>query len=63
MHISILIVNFMCMIYMYITNVIQNHNVHLFLEMKSLVFYLQGNFALPELYMSFLVQCMRLVSL
>lgn len=60
MHISILIVNFMCMIY--ISNVIQNHNVHLFLEMKSLVFYLQGNFALPELYMSFLVQCMRLVS-
>lgn len=53
------------MIYMYISNVIQNHNVpvHLFLEMKSLVFYLQGNFALPELYMSFLVQCMRLVSL
>lgn len=61
MHISILIVNSMCMIY--ISNVIQNHNVHLFLEMKSLVFYLQGNFALPELYMSFLVQCMRLVSL
>lgn len=60
MHISILIVNFICMIY--ISNVIQNHNVHLFLEMKSLVFYLQGNFALPELYMSFLVQCMRLVS-
>lgn len=57
MHISILIVNFMCMIY--ISNVIQNHNIHLFLEMKSL----QGNFALPELYMSFLVQCMRLVSL
>lgn len=47
----------------YISNVIQNHNVHLFLEMKSLVFYLQGNFALPELYMSFLVQCMHLVSL
>lgn len=47
----------------YISNVIQNHNVYLFLEMKSLVFYLQGNFALPELYMSFLVQCMRLVSL
>lgn len=61
MHISILIVNFMCMIY--ITNVIQNHNIHLLLEMKSLVFYLQGNFALPEQYMSFLVQCMRLVSL
>lgn len=61
MHISILIVNFICMIY--ISNVIQNHNVHLFLEMKSLVFYLQGNFALPELYMSSLVQCMRLVSL
>lgn len=61
MHISILIVNFICMIY--ISNFIQNHNVHLFLEMKSLVFYLQGNFALPELYMSFLVQCMRLVSL
>lgn len=61
MHISILIVNFMCMIY--ISNVIQNHNIHLFLEMKSLVFYLQGNFALPELYMSFLVQYMRLVSL
>lgn len=61
MHISILIVNFICMIY--ISNVIQNHNAHLFLEMKSLVFYLQGNFALPELYMSFLVQCMRLVSL
>lgn len=61
MHISILIVNFMCMIY--ISNVIQNHNIHLFLEMKSLVFYLQGNFALPELYRSFLVQCMRLVSL
>lgn len=61
MHISILIVNFMYMIY--ISNVIQNHNIHLFLEMKSLVFYLQGNFALPELYMSFLVQCMRLVSL
>lgn len=60
MHISILIVNFICMIY--ISNVIQNHNIHLFLEMKSLVFYLQGNFALPELYMSFLVQCMRLVS-
>lgn len=59
MHISILIVNFICMIYISI----QNHNVHLFLEMKSLVFYLQGNFALPELYMSFLVQCMRLVSL
>lgn len=61
MYISILIVNFICMIY--ISNVIQNHNVHLFLEMKSLVFYLQGNFALPELYMSFLVQCMHLVSL
>lgn len=61
MHISILIVNFICMIY--ISNVIQNHNIHLFLEMKSLVFYLQGNFALPELYRSFLVQCMRLVSL
>lgn len=61
MYISILIVNFICMIY--ISNVIQNHNIHLFLEMKSLVFYLQGNFALPELYMSFLVQCMRLVSL